>query len=128
MVDTNSILSGANDFITANKQALAVGGAGAAGIVVGGIVGYAAAKRSSSTKKRKSRAKSKSVRKRSSTYKKKRKSPKYARTAGKRKDTSHRRIRMTKNGQPYIIMASGKARFISKKSARLSRKRKGGRY
>jgi hypothetical protein len=35
---------------------------------------------------------------------------------------------MTKNGQPYVIMASGKARFISKKSARSSRKRKGGRY
>lgn len=53
---------------------------------------------------------------------------KYARTAGKRKDTSTRRIRMTKTGQPYVILASGKARFISKKSARLSRKRKGGRY
>lgn len=53
---------------------------------------------------------------------------KYARTAGKRKDTSRRRIRMTKSGQPYIILASGKARFISKKSARASRKRKGGRY
>jgi hypothetical protein len=35
---------------------------------------------------------------------------------------------MTKTGQPYVILASGKARFISKKSARLSRKRKGGRY
>lgn len=49
-------------------------------------------------------------------------------TAGKRKDTSHRRIRHTKTGQPYIILASGKARFISKKSARTSRKRTGGRY
>ena len=53
---------------------------------------------------------------------------KYARTAGKRKDRSTKRIRMTKNGQPYIILKSGKARFISKRSARLSRKRKGGRY
>lgn len=49
-------------------------------------------------------------------------------TAGKRKDTSHRRIRYTKNGQPYVIMASGKARFIKKKGARTSHRRKGGRY
>jgi len=50
------------------------------------------------------------------------------RTAGKRKDTSKRRIRYTKNNQPYVIMASGKARFIKKSSARNSRKRKGGKY
>jgi hypothetical protein len=49
-------------------------------------------------------------------------------TAGKRKDTSHRRIRFTKNNQPYVILPSGKARFISKSSARRSRKLKGGRY
>jgi hypothetical protein len=35
---------------------------------------------------------------------------------------------MTKTGQPYVILKSGKARFISKASARASRKRKGGRY
>jgi len=35
---------------------------------------------------------------------------------------------MTKNGQPYVILKSGKARFISKRSARLSRRKKGGRY
>jgi hypothetical protein len=58
----------------------------------------------------------------------KKKNYKYARTAGKRRDTSTRRIRMTKFGQPYVILKSGKARFISKRSARLSRKRKGGRY
>ena len=60
--------------------------------------------------------------------KKKRISPKYARTAGKRKDTSTRRIRMTKHGQPYVILKSGKARFIKKSSAKRSRKLKGGRY
>ena len=52
----------------------------------------------------------------------------YARTAGKGKDRSTRRIRMTKHGQPYVILASGKARFIKKSSARRSRKLKGGRY
>jgi len=45
-----------------------------------------------------------------------------------RKLTSHRRIHKTKTGQPYIILASGKARFIKRKSARISKKRRGGRY
>jgi len=49
-------------------------------------------------------------------------------TAGKRRDTSRRRIRFTKNNQPYVILSSGKARFISKKSLSNSRKRSGGRY
>jgi hypothetical protein len=49
-------------------------------------------------------------------------------TAGKRSDTSHRRIRYTKNNQPYIILRNGRARFISKKSVSSSRKRKGGKY
>jgi len=49
-------------------------------------------------------------------------------TARGGRDTSTRRIRHTKHGQPYVILKSGKARFISKASAKRSRKRKGGRY
>lgn len=49
-------------------------------------------------------------------------------TAGKRRDTSRRRIRYTTKGQPYVIGAHGKARFISKKSAHSSYKREGGKY
>lgn len=49
-------------------------------------------------------------------------------TQGKRQDTSHRRIRYTKNNQPYIILKNGRARFISKKSVSHSRRRKGGKY
>lgn len=49
-------------------------------------------------------------------------------TAGKRRDRSHKRIRYTKKNQPYIIQANGRAKFISKKSARVSRRRRGGRY
>lgn len=37
-----------------------------------------------------------------------------------------KKIRLTKNGQPFIILPDGRARFISKKSARIRRKRKGG--
>jgi len=68
------------------------------------------------------------TRRKKSSSKKRKKSYKYARTAGKGKDRSTKRIRMTKTGQPYIILKSGKARFIKKSSARASRKRKGGRY
>jgi hypothetical protein len=49
-------------------------------------------------------------------------------TAGNRKDTSRRRIRYTKNNQPYVLTSSGRARFISKKSVHNSQKRKGGKY
>lgn len=92
------------------------------GALVGGVTGYALGK-SSSRKKRKS--KRKTSRKRNSKTRRKRYSP-Y--TAGKGKDRSTKRIRFTKTGQPYVIMSSGKARFIKKSSARNSRKRKGGRY
>ena len=37
-------------------------------------------------------------------------------------------IHYTKKGQPYIILRSGKARFITKRGAKMSRRRKGGRY
>lgn len=97
-------------------------GAGAGGLAAGGLVGYAAG-RSVNSKKKRARAKTSSRKIRRNNSKQKR-----PYTAGKRKDTSTRRIRYTKNNQPYIILKSGKARFISKKSVRLSRKRKGGRY
>lgn len=44
------------------------------------------------------------------------------------KRTSHKKIHYTKNHQPYIILASGKARFIKKRSAKRSKKLKGGYY
>jgi hypothetical protein len=95
---------------------------GAGGLALGAGVGIAAASISSKSKaKRKRKSSSRSKRKRSITHhhSKKHKSGKHY---------SHRRIHKTKNGQPYIILASGKARFIKKTSARQSRKRKGGRY
>ncbi len=117
----------ATEFIQQNKDALAIGGAGAAGIVIGGIIGSQITKRSSTTKKKKYKSKAKKRKVYASRKGTKRKY-RYARTAGKAKDRSSKRIRMTKNGQPYIILKSGKARFIKKSSARTSRKRKGGRY
>jgi len=121
------IVANATNFIKSNIGTI---GAGVGGVALGGVLGYTAAKLVSSRKTSKKRkSKSSSKRKRASSHSKKRKRRNhYARTAGKRKDTSHKRIRMTKHGQPYIILASGKARFIKKSSARNSRRRKGGRY
>ena len=58
----------------------------------------------------------------------KKKKQKQPYTAGKGKDTSTRRIRFTKNNQPYVILKSGKARFIKKSSVARMRKLKGGKY
>lgn len=128
-----------DSFIKENIGAI---GAGIGGVALGGAVGYIAGRKSSSKKRK--RNKSRSIRKRSHShrklkfgskaYRKKylshshRRKQRQPHTAGKRKDSSHRRIRYTKNNQPYIILRSGKARFISKRSVSSSRKRKGGKY
>jgi len=91
---------------------------------IGGGIGALAV----SSSNRKKRRKSSTSRKRNNSYRKTSRRQKKPYTAGKRKDTSRRRIRNTKNNQPYVILASGKARFISKKSVSNSRKRKGGKY
>ncbi len=130
-------LVGKTEAFIGNNPAASIGIASAGGALVGASA-VAIAKRKKRTRrapaKRRSTARKPRKRARTRAKPRKRARPrakrkvKYARTAGKRRDTSTRRIRMTKNGQPYIIMASGKARFISKASARASRSRKGGRY
>lgn len=122
-----------------------IGGAviGSSAAVLGGVAGYAIGKK---TKKRKSSTRNKHSRKKvsrsrkgrklkfgSKAYRKKylkhgRRKQKQPYTAGKRKDTSHRRIRFTKKGQPYIIKRDGRARFIKLSSVKRSRKLKGGKY
>jgi len=98
-----------------------------AGIVGGIALGVAAdravsALTSNSTKHYR---KSKKTNKKSSSSKRRRYTP---HTAGKGKDRSHRRIRYTSKGQPYIITGNGRAKFISMKSAHSSQKRRGGKY
>ncbi len=135
MVTIRSGLSQVLDFASDKVEGLAGNpvATGVGGVVVGAsLVGAGVAVASAVKKRRRKTAKKRTTKRRTTrrTTKRKpaKKRTKYARTAGKRKDTSKRRIRMTKNGQPYIILASGKARFIKKSSARTSRKRKGGRY
>ena len=114
----NRIFEGITKFTKGNP--LLVGaGLGVAGTAT--TIGLA--KMASSSSRGKVRRK-----KRTTKKSKNRKTGYYPHTAGKRKDTSTRRIRFTKTGQPYVILSSGKARFIKKKSASNSRKRKGGRY
>lgn len=123
-----ALQNGVIETIKANPLVSAVGGVG---LIGGSILGASAIARKIKRKKTK-RRKTRTIRKRSRRVvrpkTRRKKKTKYPRTAGKRKDTSTRRIRMTKNGQPYIILKSGKARFIKKSSARRSRKLKGGRY
>jgi hypothetical protein len=107
------------------KDNLGIIGAGVGGAALGGVLGYVAGTKNSVSSKSK-RATSK---RRKGKHHSRKKGRRYTpHTAGKRKDTSHKRIRQTKNGQPYIILASGKAKFISRASARRSRKTSGGRY
>jgi hypothetical protein len=89
--------------------------------------------RNSSRKKTVRRSGSRKLKFGSKAYRKKylkhgRRKQKKPYTAGKRRDTSKRRIRYTKNNQPYIITSSGRARFIKRRSVSNSRKRKGGKY
>ena len=91
------------------------------------------AHRNKNIRKTSHRGKSRKLKFGSKAYRKKylkhgRRKQKQPYTAGKRKDTSHRRIRYTRTNQPYIILRSGKARFISRKSVHNSQKRKGGKY
>jgi hypothetical protein len=131
------IATDVKNIITENPIATAAIGAGIVG--AGVIVGIAVAKKSSKkSKKRKKTSKKKTSRKGrklkfgSKAYRKKylgkRRKQRKPHTAGKRRDTSHRRIRFTKNNQPYIILPNGKARFVKRSSASRSRKLKGGRY
>ena len=133
---------------------LAIGAAGVGAGVGAGAVAIVSAIRKKVTKKRKKVTKKKKKTKKrklkfgSAAYRKKfkkgrrRRTPLQKRrrkiisrkgrqtpyTARGGKDRSTRRIRHTKHGQPYIILRSGKARFIKKSSAKRSRKMKGGRY
>jgi Na+/glutamate symporter len=132
--------------LIAENPAVALGVAAVAGAAVGsvatGIIVAKVKKRKKKSKKKSKKSTKKSKRKSkrklkfgSKAYRKKylgkhkhRRKQRQPHTAGKRKDTSTRRIRYTKNNQPYVILASGKARFIKRSSVRRSRKMKGGRY
>jgi len=114
VISPQRILSGATDFIRGNPLVSTVS-VGLASGFVGAVVA-----------KRRARRKAKSTRKRTTRRKtatrKGRKGTKFR----FRTPPSKSKIRFTKKGQPFIILRSGKARFIKKTRARLAKRRKGG--
>lgn len=116
----------ASDFIRANPVTSGVALAG--GLAAGATIVQVVRKKKKATKKAKKKSTKRKTTKKKTTKRKTKSKQKKPHTAGKRRDTSTRRIRYTKNNQPYVIMASGKARFIKKSSVKRARKRKGGRY
>lgn len=123
------VIGSSIDFIKEHPIGSAIIGGGTA-VAIGATavaVSRARSSKSKTTRKKttKKTTKRKSKRKKTNKSKRVRRTP---RTAGKGKDRSTRRIRYTKKGQPYVIMKSGKARFIKKSSAKRSHKLKGGRY
>lgn len=102
---------------------LALGLAAVTGAAVG--AGVTSLAMSSGSKKRKRSKKSKS--KKRSRKGKARRSTSYKGRTSTRTNTSRRKVYYTKKRhQPYIILSSGKARFIKKSSAKRMRKLKGG--
>lgn len=98
--------------------------AGLGGVAAGSVIGYTVASRSHKKKTKKHRKTS-----HAKHYGKLRKSRRRKYSYSKRnKRVSHKRIHYTKTGQPYVILSTGKARFIKKSGARRSRHMKGGRY
>jgi len=100
----------------------AIGGAavGAGAVAIAGSVARRRKKTKKTTRRKVGRPKSKKTTKKRSTSAFKKRRAKAFRGA------SSKKIKFTKNGQPYILLKSGKARFIKKSSARLRKKRKGG--
>lgn len=98
-------------------------GLGAATIGTGAIA-IAGAVRSKS--KKKATKKKRTTRRKSTTGKRKTTTTAKRRRAKALRSANPKKIYKTKNGQPYIKLKSGKARFISKRAAANMRKRKGG--
>lgn len=125
---SNSLTDGLNKlsaFASQNPVSTAVGAAGA-GLVLGvGAAAIVGAVKSRKTKRRKTR----NSRKRNNRIKhtkrgwkqdrKRRSKQKWEVAYRKRKKMKSKRgIKYTKNGQPYKIMANGRARFIKKKGGK----------
>ena len=132
----NRSLSNGTDFIKSNIGTIgaAVGGAAVGAGLATAVIVRTRKKRTKKNKRKATKSSHRKLKFGSKAYRKKylshshRHKQRKPHTAGKRKDTSHRRIRYTKNNQPYIILGNGRARFISKKSVNRSRKLKGGKY
>ena len=122
----SSVIQGvgsATEFIRKNPVTSSVGVAG--GILAGGTVVQIIRKKRAkarTAKKKVTRSRKKKLTTRRKVSKKKQGAAHHHR--GKHRGT--KAIHVTKKGQPYIILANGRARFIKKSSAKRMRKLKGG--
>ena len=105
---------------------IAAAAVGAAALGGGAAIAIGAS--SSASKKKRKTTKKLTARQKYVRKIKKRKGRQSPYTAGARKDRSTKRIRYTKNGQPYVLKKNGQAKFIKKSSAKRSHRQKGGRY
>jgi len=99
------------------------------GLVTGAVLGAGGAAIVNVVRsKRRKKTSSSIVKSRRKTTKKSKKTKTRKKTTSGRKKSKKgsKKIFKTKNGQPYILKPNGQAKFISKKSARIRRKRKGG--
>jgi len=123
LTNLDRITGQVTDFIRGNPiVSTAAIGIGTTGLIAGATTLFRRRKKKKATARRKKSRKKSNGRKRKTVRGRTGKRRKF----GLRKAVRSKRIRVTKNGQPYIILKSGKARFIKKSSARLARKRKGG--
>lgn len=117
----------AEQFVQANAVSSAVGAAvvgGAIGVGAGALIGSAVAKRSKRRKTGTSRKRGRRIThtKRGWKQDRKRKSKqkwevayRKRKRSSRSKSRSKKGIHYTKNGQPYKIMANGRARFVKKR-------------
>ena len=115
----------ASEFVRKNPVTSSVGVAG--GVLAAGTIIQIARKKRAKTSKAKKKV-TRSRKKKPTTRRKVSKTSRGRVHKHKGKHRGTKRIHMTKKGQPYIILASGKARFIKKSSASRMKKLKGGRY
>jgi hypothetical protein len=108
------------EFVGANTGAV-IGGTALTGALVGAsIVGIAKSKSSSSRKKRRSHKKIMHTKRGLKQDRKRHSKQKWEVAYRKRKAKHHKKskskrgVHYTKNGQPYKIMANGRARFVKK--------------
>lgn len=115
----------ATEYVRKNPVTSAASVAG--GVLAGGTVVQIVRNRSKKRAASKTKNKTSSKTKKTKSSNRKRKSNKSKKNKSGSK-SSRGKIKHTKKGQPYIILPSGKARFISKKSEKARKKRKGGYY
>lgn len=126
VANVERILSPITEFTRANPLISGIALGGTAGVATSAIVGAVRkrSKRKSTRKKTKRKSKKRTrrrTRRRTTRTKRRVKKKWYGKTRGKK-------IKYTKNGQPYVILKSGKARFIKKKRSKRMKKMKGGYY